>query len=185
MVSCGQDTYERFKGFVRSTVTVFASEESVRIMRATECVAAHRRSWGRGETIEDERHIADLKTLKIEAGQHRRTHLLSEVAPSSTTLLRHVAERNQPLHRATALLTKLLDTYGAQEFEAAIHEALVSNAPHPHAVRLVLERRRQDAGKSPALPLPLTDRGDTAPVRPHSLSLYDSLMKKDTDDDNT
>ena len=193
-VAVGKSPYVRFDlndysvpaRVVQSTVTVFASQYTVRIMCGTDCIATHRRSWGRGETIEDERHIAELKALKHKAGQHRRTRLLSETAPSSTVLLQQVAERNQPLHRATALLEELLAAYGAHELEAAIGEALAHNAPNPHAVRLVLERRRQETGRPPALPLPFSDHlaHNVKPVRPHSLTSYDSLME-DTDNDDT
>jgi hypothetical protein len=43
-------------------------------------------------------------------------------------------------------LLRLLDRYGAAEWQAAIIEALDRNVPHPSAVRLALERRRGKRG---------------------------------------
>jgi len=43
----------------------------------------------------------------------------------------------------TAALLRLLDRYGAAELQAAIAEVLTTGAPHPNAVRLALERRRE------------------------------------------
>ena len=158
-VCVGKTPYVRFDlndysvpvSYVRRTVTVLASVATLRITDGTCVIATHNRSYGRGETIENAEHLAELKRLKVQAGQHRRTSILQEVAPSSTELLRQVAERNQSLHHATAQLKDLLDAYGPTLLEAAMAEALVHNAPHAHAVRHILERMRQEQGKPPAL----------------------------------
>ena len=67
--------------------------------------------------------------------------------------------------------------------EQAIREALDRGVPHPNAVRLALERRREARGEpppvAPALPARAQERD--APVRPHALDTYDKL--KDTADD--
>jgi hypothetical protein len=67
--------------------------------------------------------------------------------------------------------------------QIAIREALDRGVPHPNAVRLALERRREARGEPPpvitSLPASVQDRD--APVRPHALNTYDQL--KDSDDD--
>jgi hypothetical protein len=51
------------------------------------------------------------------------------------------------------MLLKLLDTYGEAELEAAVVSAQ-ERRPHPHAVRHVLEKRRQTKARiRPALVL--------------------------------
>jgi hypothetical protein len=49
--------------------------------------------------------------------------------------------------------------------------------PHPNAVRLALERRREQSGALPpvAVELPATVQARDAPVRPHALDTYDRL----------
>ena len=72
---------------------------------------------------------------------------------------------------------RMLERYGAAAVQDAILEALVRDVPHPNAVRLALERRRQQIGAAPpvALVLPAHVRDRDAPVRPHPLETYDQL----------
>jgi len=194
-VSIGKTPYARFDlndysvpaEMVQRSLVVVASIDLVRIFDGLDVIASHQRSYDRGRTIEEPSHFEDLKVIKREAGQHRRTHLLAEVAPSSTELLQRVAERNMPLGTASAQLKDLLDTYGAAALESAINEALSSNAPHPHAVRHILERIRQETGQAPALPLPFCDdpRLRNISVKPHSLTSYDNLLEEPKDDINS
>jgi hypothetical protein len=63
----------------------------------------------------------------------------------------------------------------AGEMRRRILEALQRDVPHPNAVRLALERARQDSGQPPpvALVLPEHVARRDAPVRPHALGSYD------------
>jgi hypothetical protein len=74
-------------------------------------------------------------------------------------------------------LTRLLDRYGAADLQAAIREALDRDVPHPNAVRLALERRRELRGETPPIEidLPADVRARDSPVRPHALETYDQL----------
>jgi len=56
--------------------------------------------------------------------------------------------------------------------------------PHPNAVRLALERRREEHQQLPPVVANLPDhvRAKDTPVRPHSLDSYDQL--KDTPDEH-
>ena len=56
------------------------------------------------------------------------------------SVLAQAAQRGDNLGSITAALLRLLDRYGAAELQAAIGEALARAVPHPHAVRLALER---------------------------------------------
>ena len=76
-------------------------------------------------------------------------------------------------------LVQLLERYGASQLDAAISEALERGVPHPNAVRLALERRRDDRRQDPpvAIPLPAHVRRRDKAVRAHSLETYDQLRK--------
>ena len=80
----------------------------------------------------------------------------------------------------------MLDHYGAGELEAAIGEALSRDVPHPNAVRLALERRREQRNQPPPLPVPLPQdkRLRDITVRSHPLDDYDALQSSETDDDD-
>jgi hypothetical protein len=74
---------------------------------------------------------------------------------------------------------QLLERYGAAELQAAISEALARDVPHPNAVRLALERRREQRGLAPpvAVELPAHVRARDVPVQPHRLDTYDRLKE--------
>jgi len=108
---------------------------------------------------------------------------LAQQAPASQALLARAAERGASLSAVTAALLRLLDRASAADLQAAILEALERDVPHPNAVRLALERRREQHGDAPpiALVLPAHVQARDAPVRPHALEPYDQL-KEHSDD---
>lgn len=62
--------------------------------------------------------------------------------------------------------------------EAAIVEALSKNMPHPNAVRLGLEKRREERNQLPPIQIDLPDdaRVRDLVVRPHDLTHYDQIQ---------
>ena len=193
-VSVGKSPYVRFDlndysvphTLVRRTLVVLASLETVRIVDGNTVVAEHRRSYDRAERIEEPKHIEALAHSKAASGAQRRTDVLTDQVPSSRELLRHIAERGLPLGRATAELLELLRTYGHQELQGAIEEAIGNKAPHTQAVRHILERNRRCSGKPPALPLALPEdpRVRDLTVEPHDLSSYEIQEDYDDNEEN-
>ena len=171
---------------VRRTLTVVASPTEVRVLDGAAVIAAHPRSYDKGEQVEDPAHIAELTTQKRQARQHRGTDRLARAAPNSAELLTRAAERGENLGSITAALLRLLDHYGAAELEAAIAEALAREVPHPNAVRLALQRRREQRDQPPPLPiaLPADKRVRDLVVSPHKLDDYDQLQAQQEEDDD-
>ncbi len=114
---------------------------------------------------------------KKERRHHRGQDRLAQVVPQSRDLLARAAERGDNLGSITAALLRLLESYGAAELEVAIQEALERDVPHPNAVRLSLERRREQRDQPPPLAIPLPDKAKVRNlvVRPHTLTGYDQL----------
>lgn len=162
---------------VRRTLTVLADTHELRIIDGAQVIACHRRSYDRGAQIEQTEHLEALIGQKRAARQHRATDRLAQVAPASQDLLMRAAERGANLGAITNGLTRLLDRYGAADLQAAIREALERDVPHPNAVRLALERRREQRGETPPvdIDLPANVRARDAPVQPHALETYDQL----------
>jgi hypothetical protein len=195
-VSAGKTPYVRFDRndysipptHVQRTLTVVASPSEVRVLDGATLIAAHARSYDKGEPVEDPAHIAELTALKRQARQHRGTDRLAHAAPNSRDLLARAGERGDNLGSITAALLRLLDHYGAAELQAAIAEALARGVPHPNAVRLALERRREQRDQPPPLPiaLPADKRVRDLVVSPHKLDDYDQLQadQEDADDDH-
>jgi transposase len=168
---------------VGRTLTVLADPHQVRIVDGSEILACHRRSYDKGAQIEDAAHVAALVASKRAARHHRGTDRLARAAPACVTLLQHAGERGDNLGAITAALLRLLDRYGAAELDAAIGEALARGVPHPNAVRLALEHRREQRHLPPpvTIDLPVHVKARDIPIRPHRLDAYDQL-KDQTDD---
>ena len=186
-VRVGKTPYVRFDrndysvphAHVQRTLTVLADPHEVRVTEGQQVLARHQRSYDKGAQIEDPAHIEGLVREKRAARQHRATDRLTQAAPASQTLLVRAAERGGNLGAITAALLRLLDRYGAAELQAAISEALARDVPHPNAVRLALERRREQRGLAPpvAVVLPEHVRARDVPVQPHRLDSYDQLKE--------
>jgi transposase len=193
-VSVGKTPYVRFDlndytvppTFTRRTLTVVASPTEVRVLDGVDEVACHPRSYDKGEQIEQPEHIAELVAFKRQARRHRGQDRLAQAAPNSRELLTQAAARGDNLGSITAALLRLLDRYGTVELEAAIGEALTREVPHPNAVRLCLERRREQREQAPplAVTLPENPRVRNLVVRPHDLDDYDQLQSNPEADDD-
>ena len=184
-VRVGKTPYVRFDGndysvphtHVQRTLTVLADPHNLRIVDGADVLACHRRSYDKGAQIEDAAHIQALVDRKRAARQHRATDRLTQAAPAAKDLLVRAAERGVNLGAITVGLQRLLDRYGAAELQAAILEALARDVPHSNAVRLALERRREQRGEAPpvAIAMPAHVQARDVPVRPHDLETYDRL----------
>jgi transposase len=186
-VKVGKTPYVRFDlndysvphTHVRRTLTVLADPDRLRIVEGEAIVAIHPRSFDKGRQIEIQAHVQALVAWKRQARRHQATDRLAQAAPASRTLLVRAAERGDNLGSITVTLVQLLERYGASQLDAAIIEALERNVPHPNAVRLALERRRDNRRQEPpvAIPLPAHVRRRDKAVRAHSLETYDQLRK--------
>ncbi len=158
-----------------------ASLTEVRILHAGEVVARHRRHFGKGEQIEQAEHIDELVKRKRQARRQRGQDQLSQAAPSSQILLSRAVERGNRLSTLVSSLLTLLDTYGATELEGAIQEALHQDTPHPNAVHLALQRRREQRQLPPPIPVAVPDhpKAKKLVVRSASLAAYDQLSQTD------
>jgi transposase len=168
---------------VQRLLTVLADPHEVRIVDGLEVLACHPRSYDKDDQIEVAAHIAALVADKRAAHRHRGTDRLAQAAPASLDLLIGAAARGDNLGTITAALLRLLDRYGAAELQAAIGEALARGVPHPNAVRLALEHRREQRQEAPPVAVDLPDhvKSRDAPVTPHQLDTYDKL-KEPTDE---
>ncbi len=96
------------------------------------------------------------------------------------------AARGYNLGSIIAALQRLRQSCTVIELHAAVAEALVRDVPHPNAVRLALERQREQHGQPLAtvvrLPEHVQRRGVL--VTPHALDTYDQLTTVESNDDD-
>lgn len=197
-VSIGKTPYARFDlndysvphACVGRALSVIATAKEVRILDGAQVVARHARSYDKGAQVEDSAHIQALVEEKTRARRHSATDRLAMAVPASTALLARAAENGHSVSSVLAGLTRLLEHYGAAELQAGILEvlALEGPAPHPNAVQLILERRRERRRQPPLLHvvLPQHVQDKDRPVRPARLDVYDQLKEPSDDpsDDN-
>ena len=169
---------------VRRTLVVLASLDTVRIVDGQTLIAAHPRSFDRGQQIEQPAHLEALTAHKRAARTHRAKDRLHHAAPSAKPLFLRAAERGHNLGVLTRGLLDLLESHGATALEAAIAAALTEDAAHLGAVRHFVDHHAQARGQAPPLAVTLPDdpRLHALTVRPHPLSDYQHLTAESNDE---
>jgi transposase len=191
-VSIGKTPYARFDlndysvphTHVQRTVIVSATLERVRILDGALLIAEHARSHDRGAQIENPAHLDALVAVKRQAREHRGANRLTNAVPASKELLVRAAARGRNLGAITSDLLRLLDRFGQTELQAAVEDTLVNGAPHPHSVRIALERRREARQAPPPVSVTFPEhvREKDAVVHPHRLDTYDALTELHNDE---
>jgi transposase len=191
-VKSGKTPYVRFDlndysipfELVLKPLTLIGSETEIRILDEGQEVARHPRSYDRGETIEEERHISALVEAKRSARQSRGMTRLFQAVPGAKRLLERVVERGQNLGTATKQLERMLDDYGERELAVAIEQVNEKGLSAPSAVAQILEQERRRRRMKPPVRVPITNdpRVRDLHVTPHRLEQYDELAKNDTDE---
>lgn len=163
---------------VRRTLTVLASADRIRVLEGVSVLADHPRSYDKGVQVEIQAHVDDLVQRKRGARQHRGTSRLTQAVPAMAELLTRAAAKGHHLASMTRVLGQMLDHYGAQAMQDAVLEALRRDVPHYNAVRLALERARQERQDSPLVVPQLSERAQRmdVTVKPHRLDAYDDLQ---------
>ena len=169
---------------VRKPLTLVATPEEIRILDGAEEVARHRRSYDRGQCIEDPQHIAALVALKQTARAPKARDLLRAQLPHAEAFFEAALERGLSLARTTSQLRRLLDDYGPRATDAALAETLRRGTPTPSSAAHWLEQQRRRRTATPPIPLELSHRPEIRDLRvpPHDLETYDDLSDADDED---
>ncbi len=191
-VRSGKTPYVRFDlndysipfELVRKPLTLICSDKEVRILDEGREVARHPRSYDRGKTIEEPRHISALVEAKQSARQSRGMTRLLRAVPEARTLLERVVTHGQNLTTAIKQLEHMLDDYGADELSKAVTTMNERELCAPSAVAQLLEQERRKQRIKPPVKITITDdpRVRDMHVTPHRLKHYDDLAKDDNDE---
>lgn len=191
-VSSQKATYVRFDlndysippTSVGHTLTLIASETTVRILDGAQEVARHPRSYDRHHQVEDHAHIEALLAQKKRAHGSTPSARLIDAVPSAEAFLRASFEHGESVAVTTERLLLLLDDYGANELAAAVGEALARQTPRLGSVAYLLAQRRRTSQRRMTLSVDLSRRPDLRDlyVKPHSSEKYDDLSRHDDAD---
>jgi transposase len=165
---------------VGRTLTLVASDTTVRILDGTVELARHPRTYDRQKQVLDPLHQEAVLKAKRKAIHATAAGRLEQVAPETRTLLDLAFAQGESAGSQTAQLMKLLDEHGPAAFRRAIAEALERNTPRACSVAFLL--RRQPRLRRVALDLSHHPQAQSIDVRPHDLETYDELARTSNDD---
>jgi transposase len=167
---------------VGRSLTLVASERSVRVLDGIAEIVRHQRSYDR--KVEDPAHVEALLAIKQRAHGSTANARLIGAIPTAEALLEACFKRGESIAVVTQKLLLLLDDYGPAELRAAVDEALARGTPHVSSIVFLLARRRRTAQRRLTPTVDLSRRPDLKDlyVKPHSPETYDELTRRDDDD---
>ena len=193
--SVGKTPYVRFdlNGYslphtaVRRGVTVIATLQRVTIHQDGVEIANHQRTFGKGEQIENNDHIAELVAIKKHARHQRGQHRLATAVPASIEFLPKAIERGHRLGSTITELEATLSQYSAKELQGALLEVIRRDTAHPQSVRQALEQRREARKEPPPLALSLEkyEQLRTLALQPASLAGYARFTNTDSEQEES
>jgi len=163
-------------------LTLAASDTRVRILDGSVEVANHQRSYDRHQPVLDPAHQDAVLQIKRKAFHATPAGRLEQAVPETRTLLDLAFAQGEPAGTQTALLTKLLDQYGASALRRAVVEAIERNTPRASSAAFLL--RRQPRSAPAAIDLSRHPHVLSIHVRPHDLETYDELTRTRQDGDD-
>jgi hypothetical protein len=186
-VKSGKTPYVRFDlndysipyELTRKPLSIYSSNDTIRIFDDGQEVARHDRSYDRDQTIEKPEHISALAEFKHSARQSREMTRLFENVGCAKTFLEQVVERGENLAAATRQLERLLDEYGALELTAAVEEALERGTTAPSSLVQILEQERRKQRVKPPVRVNVSNdpRAKNLRVSSPKLEDYDDLAE--------
>jgi transposase len=165
---------------VGRTLTLVASETTVRVLDGALEIARHPRTYDRHKQVLDPAHQDAVLKAKRKVFHATPAGRLEHVVPESKTLLDLAFAQGESAGSQTAQLLKLLDEYGAPALRRAIIEALDRNTPRACSVAFLL--RRTPRPRRVALDLSSHPQAQSVDVRPHDLETYDELARDSGND---
>jgi transposase len=164
---------------IEHELTLLISPARIRILKGTDTIAEHRRSWDRHQVIEDPAHRQALLEDKRRAMGSSPSGRLRLAVPESETLLDEAFRRGESIGRSTTQLIQLLDDYGAEALRSAIRLALERETPRVSSVAWLLQQHRRLERLRLTRPVDLHRRPDLADlyVQPHDSDIYDELSE--------
>lgn len=160
---------------VGRTLTIAASDTSVRILDAGTVLAAHPRSYDSGQQVLDPVHRDAVLGFKRKAAQSMPAGWLEQAIPEVRTLLDLAFARGQSAGHQTQRLHRLVEEYGVPAVREAVVQALQRDTPTAASVAFLLRTRQ----RTHSVPVDLSRHPEvhSLVVRPHSLASYDQLTK--------
>ena len=171
---------------VSQSVVVRGNEDSVRIFLGPKAVAAHERSWGVGEDIEDPAHRLAALATKQRADSAALPTALDGLGDTGRTYARLFAASSRSVQREMVRIVFLVELFGVAATKSAIDEVMKTGHVGAEYVEYVLRHKRRLLPAPPPLRLGQPELDGLSLSEP-DLSTYDRLFatRKTIDPDDT
>lgn len=168
---------------VGQNLVLAASDTRVRFLLGGKEIAAHRRSYSRGELVEDPAHRKALMELRRRAQSSSAMEQLRAIVPEAEHFVRDAFQKGESPRGLVQKLLMLLDDYGKDELRDAIRVALERRSPRLSSLAWLLNQHRRASKQRRPLPLQLGHRPELTEVfiKPHDPEVYDELFNDDDD----
>lgn len=174
--------------YVCEKLTLKAVPHAVTIYKDHDQIAAHRRCWGRYQTIEDPAHFKDLLRIKHNARTHKMKDHFVLLGTDAAAYLEGLLQGKVNAQTHVGKILKLADLYGTTAVCDALAKALRHEAFGAEYIEnIILQRRAAEDCREPANTLLMDDAsgfGDIVIPVP-DLARYDALTDTASDDDTT
>jgi len=165
-------------------LSLVASDTVVRILDGSIEISRHRRSFDRGQYVDDPGHEEKLLESKGKARGSSPSGRLVSAVPEAQAFVQAAFEKGERKSATTLRLVRLLDDYGAKLLRIATAEALKRDTPRISSVAYLLERLRRSQRMRTPMPVDLSRRPDLQDlsVQPHQAETYDELSRHGDDE---
>lgn len=167
-------------------LVLLASDTRIRILDGQEVIATHRRSYDRGELIENPKHKKALLALRRNAQSSSDMEQLAARLPEAKLFVERAFDKGESPRGLVRKLLLLLDDYGKDELRAAMRLALERQTPRLSSLAWLLKKHRNKSRQKRPLPLTLGHRPELTElvVQPQDPEVYDELFSShDSEDD--
>lgn len=189
-VRIGKTPYARFDlndysvpwQYAGKSLTVWASENHVRIMDGGTEVANHPRSYTRQQRLTDDRHLDGLYEQTPGANSLQCRDRFLQLFPEASAYLDLVYRHQGRMTRIVELMDKLITRHGKDSLQGAMQKALALGRHDSWFLRTATQTIHRNQGSPKALPLHLPDRDSirNLTVETRDLARYDQLSNEQT-----
>ena len=154
-------------------LTLAADDIWVRVLDGSQCIARHRRSFGKRQVIELPQHRAGLVAERRAAADLKGRDRLRAAAPEFGVLLERWALAGPALGLQVTRAIKLLDLYGDDVFAAAVGELVQRGLRDTSALAVACDRLRRERNRPLPIDVQIPAHVEDRDVIPHDLETYD------------
>lgn len=167
-------------------LTLLASDTRIRILDGDEVIATHRRSYGRGELVENPKHRKALLELRRKAQCSSAMQQLTTQLPEARLFVEKAFDKGESPRGLVRKLLLLLDDYGTNELRDAIRIALEQQTPRLSSVAWLLKKSHVASKRKRSLPITLGHRPELTELtlKPQDPEIYDELFHSDDNEND-